>query len=248
MAKAVARMLRTTIMPARRDRIRQDVADISSPGELLRYALAGQLERLKRRGYNHGEIAMGAGFGTSPRNAGPALATALRYGPKADQLHRLDEVIGTLDQRMDGTGGLSSLALRLSEDRRDTIKSSLLAARVPARWTTQVLADPPGGEVGVLLQASAVLSEFMAVGKMRSDAIATIRDRYETDLELLVRRLSLSILRVRGLLCGQLLRLRVALRRQCCIVRLRVELLPQVLHERVPLRLALRLAVDFGNG
>jgi hypothetical protein len=191
MAKAVARMLRTTIMPARRDRIRQDVADISSPGELLRYALAGQLERLKRRGYNHGEIAMGAGFGTSPRNAGPALATALRYGPKADQLHRLDEVIGTLDQRMDGTGGLSSLALRLSEDRRDTIKSSLLAARVPARWTTQVLADPPGGEVGVLLQASAVLSEFMAVGKMRSDAIATIRDRYETDLELLVRRLSL---------------------------------------------------------
>jgi hypothetical protein len=176
----------------RKDRIRQDVTDISSADQLLRYALAGQLERLRRRGYKQGEVAQGAGFGTNARNAGPALTKALKHGPKAEQLHRLDEIIGTLDPRLDGTGGLSSLALRLSQERRDTIDSSLLAARVPARWTTQVLANPPGGEIGVLLQASAVLSEFIAAGKMRpADVIATIRDRYEVDLELLVRRLTL---------------------------------------------------------
>jgi hypothetical protein len=176
----------------RKDRIRHDVTDISSADQLLCYALAGQLERLRRRGYTQGVVAQGAGFGTNARNAGPALTMVLKRGPKGERLHQLDEIIGTLDPRLDGTGGLSSLALRLSEERRDMIDSSRLAARVPARWTTQILANPPGDEVGVLLQASAVLSEFMAAGKMRSaDAIASIRDRYEKDLELLVRRLIL---------------------------------------------------------
>lgn len=174
----------------RRDRIRQDVTDVSSADELLRYALAGQLERLRLRGYNQGKIAQGAGFGTSAKSAGPALTKALKEGPKTEQLHHLDEIIGALDPRLHGTGGLSALALRLSDER--TIDSSLLAARVPARWTAQVLANPPGDEVGVLLQASAVLSEFMAAGRMRSaDVIASIRDRYERDLELLVHRLIL---------------------------------------------------------
>jgi hypothetical protein len=176
----------------KRDRIHQDVTDISSTDELLRYALAGQLERLAERGYTHGRVAQGAGFGTTPRNAGPALAKALREGPRAAQLHQLDEIIGTLDPSLDGTGGLSSLALRLSDEPRDTAHGSSLAARVPARWTTQVLANPPGDEIGVLLQASAVLSEFMAAGKMHSaDVIETIRSRYGRDLELLVRRLIL---------------------------------------------------------
>jgi hypothetical protein len=183
-------------MPAeeiRRDRrIRQDVTDIGSADQLLRYALAGQLERLRLRGYNQGKVAQGAGFGTTSRNAGPALAKALREGPRPAQVHQLDEIIGTLDPRLDGTGGLSSLALRLSEERLGTINGSHLAAHVPAKWTTQLLANPPGDEIGVLLQASAVLSEFMAAGKMRSaEVITTIRDRYEEDLDLLVRRLIL---------------------------------------------------------
>jgi hypothetical protein len=178
--------------PGRKERIRQDVADISSADELLRFALAGQLEWLRRRGYNQGMVAQGAGFGTSSRSAGPALTKALREGPRAAQLHQLDEIIGALDSRLHGTGGLSSLALRLSGGRLGTIDSSLLAARVPARWTAQVLANPPADEVSVLLQASAVLSEFMAAGKMRSaDVVAAIHGRYERDLDLLVRRLIL---------------------------------------------------------
>ncbi len=176
----------------RSDRIRQDVTDISDADQLLRYATAGQLERLQRRGYTQGKIAQGAGFGTNPRNAGPELSKALRNGPDAGQLQGIDEIIGTLDPHLDGIGGLSSLALRLSRERRDKINSSRLVAHVPPSWTAKVLANHPADEVGVLLQASAVLSEFMAAGKTGSaDVITGIRDRYEKDLELLVRRLIL---------------------------------------------------------
>jgi len=180
-------------MPAgnsRNDRTRQDVTDIGSADQLLRFALAGQLARLS--GYTQGKIAQGAGFGTNSRNANPELTRALQRGPTAKQLHQLDEIIGTLDPHLDSTGGLASLSLRLSEERRDRIDSSSLTARVPPSWTTKVLADPPAGEIGVLLQASAVLSEFMAAGKMGSDdVLRIIRDRYDKDLDLLVRRLIL---------------------------------------------------------
>ena len=161
----------------RNDRIRQDVTDISSPNQLLRYAMAGQLELLLGRGFKQGSIAQGAGFGTSSRNAGPALSRALKTGPTADQLPGLDEIIGTLNPDLDDTGSLSSLALRLSPERRDKIEGSILAARVPPSWTRKILADTPADEIAVLMQASALLSEFMAAGKMGSrDIVATIRD------------------------------------------------------------------------
>jgi hypothetical protein len=180
-------------MPAanpRKDRVPQDITDISSADQLLRYATAGRLERLIQRGYTQGKIARGAGFGKNDRNAGPALSRALRRGPTAAELQELDEIIGTLDPHPDGARRLSSLALRLSEDRRDKVDSSSLAARVPPSWTAKVLAGPPPDETGVLLQASAVLSEFMAADKLGSaDVIARIRDRYQRELELLVRRL-----------------------------------------------------------
>lgn len=176
----------------RNDRIRQDVTDISSPNQLLRYAMAGQLELLLGRGFKQGSIAQGAGFGTSSRNAGPALSRALKTGPTADQLPGLDEIIGTLNPDLDDTGSLSSLALRLSPERRDKIEGSILAVRVPPSWTRKILADTPADEIAVLMQASALLSEFMAAGKMDSqDIVATIRTRYSKEMELLVRRLIL---------------------------------------------------------
>jgi hypothetical protein len=176
----------------RNDRIRQDVTDVSSPDQLLRFALAGQLEPLLRRGLTQGMIALGAGFGSSSRNAGPTLSRALANGPTAEQLHGLDEIIGTLNPDLDGVGSLSSLALRLSAERRDTIRGSSLAARVPPSWTRKILADSPADEIGVLLQASALLSEFMAAGKMElPDVIANVRDRHSKEMELLVRRLIL---------------------------------------------------------
>jgi hypothetical protein len=182
-------------MPARRDRpdrIQQDVTDISSADQLLRFALAGQLEPLLQRGLTQGRIAIGAGFGTTSRNAGPHLSRALGSGPNADQLHGLDEVIGMLNPDLDGTGSLSSLALRLSSDRHDKVSGTSLVARVPPSWTRKILADPPADEVGVLMQASALMSEFMAAGKMgMRDVTDGIRTRYHREMELLVRRLIL---------------------------------------------------------
>jgi hypothetical protein len=176
----------------RNDRIRQDVTDIGSSNQLLRYALAGQLEPLLRRGLTQGKIAQGAGFGSDSRKAGPVLSRALKNGPDTGQLQALDEIIGTLNPDLDDTGSLSSLALRLSAERCGKVECSSLAAHIPPSWTRKILADKPADEITVLMQASALLSEFMAAGKMRSpDIIASIQERYGKEMELLVRRLIL---------------------------------------------------------
>jgi len=181
------------ITDSRSGRIVQDVTDVSSADQLLRFAIAGRLESLLAKGFTQGRIAQGAGFGSNSRNAGPALSRALKKGPTAAQLHGLDEIIGTLNPDLDGTGSLSSLALRLfAEQPAGPIRTDSLAARVPPDWIRKILADRPADEIGVLMQASALLSEFMAAGKMGSaDIIATIRERHREELELLVRKLIL---------------------------------------------------------
>jgi len=181
--------------------IPQDVTDISSVDELLRYAAAGQLAPLlEERGYKQEEIALGAGLGASARNAGPVLARALgsRFTPR--QLHGLDEIIGALAPDVDRAGGLSSLELRLSADRRAgngdssaarRITETGLAAHVPPSWTRKMLADPPAGEIGVLMQASGLLAEFVAAGRIGHRGITAIRDRCGGEIDLLARRLAL---------------------------------------------------------
>src|ERR1700733_5873702 len=188
-----SRDVRTSTMPPRKDRdnrICQDVADISSAAQLLCYAAAGQLEPLLRRGFAQGMIAQGADLGSGKFNANSALSAGLRNGLSTEQLHGLDQIIGALAPGMDGTGGLSSLELRLSAKRRDKLKVSSLTAHVPPSWTRKILTDPAAGEIGVLTQASALLSEFMATGRMDA-ADTTILDRYSGELDLLTRRLIL---------------------------------------------------------
>ena len=85
-------------MPARNernDRIRQDITDISSADELLRFATAGQLAKLQehRPDLTLGRIAQGAGLGANSRTAGPVLATALNRGPTLAQLHGLTATV-----------------------------------------------------------------------------------------------------------------------------------------------------------
>jgi hypothetical protein len=172
--------------------IPQDVTDIGDPRQLLRYAMAGQLAQLQGLGLTHGKIAQGAGLGTTVKVAGPVLATALRNGPTLRQLHGLDEIIGAVAPGLDATGRLSSLALRLTEERRDRIAESGLAARIPPSWSRSLLAEPPADEVGVLMQASALLSQFTAAERMGSaDSVGRIRDRHGPELEVLVNRLIL---------------------------------------------------------
>ena len=168
----------------------QDVTDIKDSSQLLRYAMAGQLAHLYRQlGLTQGKVAQGAGLGTTIKVAAPALATALRKGPTLKQLHGLDEIIGAVAPDLDASGRLSSLALRLSEERRERITDSGLAARIPPSWSRTLLTDSPADEVGVLMQASALLSEFMAAERMGT--VTSIRDRHGKELELLVKRLIL---------------------------------------------------------
>src|SRR5439155_12703523 len=94
---------------------------------------------------------------------------------------------------LDGTGGLCSLALRLSAERRGGVKSGNLIPQVPSTWTGTLLRNPPGGEAEILIQASALLSVFGAALKAHPDGrnVVSIRQRYHEEIDLLVRRLIL---------------------------------------------------------
>jgi hypothetical protein len=180
----------------------QDVTDISSVDQLLRFAAAGQLEPLLEQRFLQERIALGAGLGATTRNAGPVLATALAGHFTTAQLHGLDEIIGALAPDLDSRGGLSSLALRLSGERqadgqqarrnKNAQRESGLTVHVPPSWTRKMLTDPPAGEIGVLMQASALLSEFMAADKMDAPGVINlIRDRHGSEVKDLVSRLIL---------------------------------------------------------
>jgi hypothetical protein len=174
------------------DRIGQDVTDISSVSQLVSFATAGQLARLQsyRSDLSQAKIAHAASLGSSPQNAGAILSHALSTGFTALQLQKLDEVIGTLASDADSTGSLSSLALRLSLEHREKSNSGLTAS-VPSSWIRKILTDPVGDEPSVLIQASALLSAFATADKMGTSGrdIATIRDRYHYEIQLLTRRL-----------------------------------------------------------
>jgi hypothetical protein len=170
--------------------ILQEVTDVSSASQLLRYALAGQLELLKRQGFSQAKIAEAA-LGGSKSNAATALSHALGTGPTPEQLHKLDEIIGALSPARHGAGGLSSLALRVSEDQYSLPER--WTASVPSRWTAGILKDHPSGEFGVLVQASALLSAFTSAAKVvdQGQQVDSIRNRYDAEMKLLVRRLVL---------------------------------------------------------
>jgi hypothetical protein len=173
--------------------VAQKVTDISDTDQLLRYAAAGQLARLLRdRSFLTNElVAQGAAFARAKRIAGQELARALKNGLSAKQLIGLDEIIGALARPPRSPGGLSSLALRLSMERRDGMDVSSLIAHVPPSWTRRLLQEPPADEIAALTQASAVLAAFQATNKMATEGSSedAIRDRFSQDLGCLVRRL-----------------------------------------------------------
>jgi hypothetical protein len=177
------------------ERIPQPVTDISSDSQLIRYAVAGQLELVSgRRRRIQGKIAKAAGFGSAAKSAGPNLCAALR-GKRDFQPHQLqglDEIITALAPESNDTGGLSPLALQLSADPRHKIHDSRLTAHVPPSWARTILQNPQADEVGVLIQASSLLSAFWAADKADvADSIGSIRRHYSSELDLLVRRLIL---------------------------------------------------------
>jgi hypothetical protein len=181
--------------------IHQDVTEISSASELIRYAAAGQLQLLMDQGYTQERIAYGAGLGSTFRSAGPVLATSLRSGFSFKQLHGLDEIVGALAPELDRAGQLSSLAFRLLADQRPENRGSqavrpgepTLTTSIPPSWTRRMLGDPAVSEIEVLTQAAGLLAEFATAGRLgQPGAVSTLRSRYGRDLELLSRRLTLA--------------------------------------------------------
>lgn len=174
--------------------IRQDVTDISSADQLIRYATAGQLAQLLRgrSDLSQTKIAYGAGFGRKQQDAGAFLSASLHRGFTASQLARLDEIIGALAPGSEQTGGLSSLALRLSTERLDQINDNIATYLSPG-WTRTTLKAPPPDDLIALIQASALLSTFQAAAKVDTvgRSVADVRDRYREEIELVVRRLML---------------------------------------------------------
>jgi hypothetical protein len=165
--------------------------DIASPGELIGYATRAQLA-LVRQAASHNVIALAIGMGGAKENAGSNLWHALRDGTLSDaKLQKLDEVTVVLAApNLRHTGGLSSLAicLRGYRDRES------LSDRVPAGWAREILEAPATDEVGVLTQASALLSAFLAAERLhradsRSRAVLTIQERYHDAIKRVVDQL-----------------------------------------------------------
>ena len=166
-----------------------EITDIASHNQLLSYALAGQLERLrKQRGdLSHRRVAEAAPLGNTASNAASVLSHALRDGPSPEQLRKLDQVIGALSSDTDGIGGLHSLCSRVSGDKYGHAP----VANVPPNWTAGLLKESPVSEFEVLAQASALLSAFMAAERMDTRSVAALRASYTREIDPLVRRLIL---------------------------------------------------------
>jgi hypothetical protein len=174
-----------------------DVFDISNPDQLIRYAVNAQLALVGPH-FSHDAVGRATGIGganlsrklQTPEPGSPALEPT---SFNADELRRLDEVI-VAASRQGGrypTGGLSSLAVRL---RRQTDRASL-TTHIPPGWTSDVLKAPSESEIGVLTQASALMSMFLAAesvdrrGSRR--AVEAVHERYAAKLEQVVRQLIL---------------------------------------------------------
>jgi hypothetical protein len=168
-----------------------DVANISSADELIRYAVHAQLGLLgegasRRRAPSHNKIAQAIGMDTGN------FARILADGTFADaKLQKLDEVIVALAPAgAEHFGGLSSLAICL----RGLRDRESLADRVPASWTQEILRSPANDEVGVLTQASALLSAFLAAEQFdrvdhTSRTVQAVHDRYSKEIVHVVDRL-----------------------------------------------------------
>jgi hypothetical protein len=171
-----------------------DIGDISKPDELIRYAARAQID-LVRDAATQTTIAKAIGMASRPgtstasANLSHALAGDIPFSDV--RLQKLDEVIVALAPARDShTGGLSSLAICL----RGLADRDSLSDRVPASWAQEILQAPADDEVGVLTQASALLSAFLAAKEIdkvasKSRAVRAVRGRYAAEIAHVVEQL-----------------------------------------------------------
>jgi hypothetical protein len=170
-----------------------DIGDISKPDELIRYAARAQIDLVKDAA-SQTKIAKAIGMANSAvtSTAGANLSHLLARGTFSDvRLQKLDEVIVALAPDRDShVGGLSSLAICL----RGLTDRESLSDRVPASWAQEILQGPADDEIGVLTQASALLSAFLAAEEIdkvdpRSGAVRAVRGRYSAEIAHVVEQL-----------------------------------------------------------
>lgn len=170
-----------------------DIRDISSSDELIRYAVRAQLA-LVSEAASQNTIAKAIGMARDPTTStAPAnFSHALARGTFANtKLQKLDEVIVALAPvSATHAGSLSSFAICL----RGLRDRESLSNRVPASWTQEILQKPADDEFGVLTQASALLSAFLAAEEIekvnsKSTAVRSLRDRYSKEITQVVDQL-----------------------------------------------------------
>ena len=168
-----------------------DIKNIGSPDELINYAVRAQVLLLSETASHHkapsqNKIAQAIGMDTGN------FARTLTNGSFSDaKLQKLDEVIVALAQPgAEHAGGLSSLAICL----RGLTDRESLADRVPASWAQEILHGRASDEVGVLTQASALLSAFLAAEQFdkvdhTSRTVQAVLSRYREEIAHVVDQL-----------------------------------------------------------
>jgi hypothetical protein len=158
------------------------VDDLGAREDLIRYAVAGQLARLGVLGVSDRTV------GKAVSGGPPHLSHCLAGQPKFsnDVLRQLDEVIVALAPGIDHTGGLAQFAARM----RGLTDRTSLVAHIPPNWTRDMLRTPSEAELHVLIQSSALLTNFFAAGRAGRRGQA-IRDAYKDSIPQVVDRLLL---------------------------------------------------------
>jgi hypothetical protein len=161
------------------------VSDISDDDQLIRYAARAQLGVLGRRRVSAKSVA--EAMNVAPPNLSSWLQGRQPLG--REMIRRIDGAVVALEPGLIRTGGLVGLAARLKG--REGPDSGSVSASIPPTWTAELLREPHfhGGSVGVLMQASALLSTFLAAGG--EAAKREVRVRYRDDLQRVVNQLIL---------------------------------------------------------
>jgi hypothetical protein len=161
------------------------VTDIADDEQLIRYAARAQMALLAQRGFTGKAVA--EAMRTAPSNLSSWRQGKLPIG--RDTIRRIDGAVMALAPESVRTGGLVGLAARLKGHEGGSAVG--VSASIPPFWTGELLREPHfhTGSVGVLVQASALLSAFLAAGG--DAAHRAVRRRYDQELQRVVSQLIL---------------------------------------------------------
>ncbi|GAA1613312.1 hypothetical protein GCM10009733_006760 [Nonomuraea maheshkhaliensis] len=158
-----------------------DISDVGSNDQLIKYATAAQLERLREHtGVSHAAVAQAIDM----RDTTLSHELGDQNPPSNDRLKQLDELLVALAPDMEDVGLLSSLGIRL---RRLADRTSL-GAHIPASWAGRTLREPPSTEIDVLIKATVLLSQFLAADNANR-AVSPIRERHKDQIKQTVEQL-----------------------------------------------------------